>query len=116
MTKERRLENHEIRAFDNVADEKAKSIIVRLESTVAAQRQIIDEQVEENRGLRNDVLLMQKEDTSQRALIAQQAKEIQDLEKEVKAAMKIIHEMGRHAAKEVRFTTAEFEAWQKGRT
>jgi phage-related tail protein len=47
----------------------AESIIVRLESETAEQRQIIDEQVEENRGFRSDVLLMQKEDAAQRAEI-----------------------------------------------
>lgn len=35
----------------------------------AEQRQVIDEQVEENRGLRSDVLLMQKVNADQRAEI-----------------------------------------------
>jgi len=45
------------------------------------QRQIIDEQVEENRGLRGDVLLMQKVNAEQRARIEQQAKEIVGLKR-----------------------------------
>lgn len=50
------------------------------EKVEAEQRKAIDEQTEENRGLRNDVLLMQKEDASQRALIEQQAQHIKRLE------------------------------------
>lgn len=52
------------------------------EKNAVAQRQIVDEQVEENRGLRNDVLLMQKEDTSQRTLIEQQAGRLEELRQE----------------------------------
>lgn len=49
----------------------------------AEQRQVIDEQVEENRGLRSDVLIMQKEDAAQRALIEHQAKEIEVLREHI---------------------------------
>ena len=51
--------------------------------------------------------------SSKRAIIEHQAKAIKGLEEEVSAAMRIINEMGQEAAKEVRFTTAEFEVWQK---
>lgn len=47
------------------------------EKNAASQRQIVDEQVEENRGLRNDVLLMQKVNAEQRARIEQQVGVIQ---------------------------------------
>lgn len=85
-------------------------------SKLDEQRQTIDEQVEENRGLRSDVLLMQKEDAEQRAFIEQQAKEIERLKLKVDEWIRRKNEIERAyrgygtPAEEI----AKKAAWMKG--
>ena len=96
----------------------AESIIVRLESETAEQRQIIDEQVEENRGLRADVGVLQTADAEQRQEIARLKAELSTWRAKVE---KLINLKG-HIERELRgYGTPEEEiakkaAWMKGKT
>lgn len=80
----------------------------------AEQRLIIDEQLEENRGLRRDVLLMQQANAEQRQQIEQQAVQIEHL----KEWKRIVLGTGTDQEAVIRMAAAEYtqvavQAWKE---